>query len=131
MRKFLFVSTMLYNHFFFILLKSCVIIFYKIYKIFEKFDGVSRTLSVSSLKFFLKPASQYEKLQNISQVFHPRRETIDLWFLSMGSCRTNYLFSTCLWTIAELCLLTQVRDFVYKCVLSLRSTKPVGFIISN
>ncbi len=47
---------------------------YKIYKIFEKPDGVARTCSISSLKFLLKLASHYEKLQNMSQVFHPRWE---------------------------------------------------------
>ncbi len=62
--------------------------FYKTYKIFEKFGGVSRTFSISSLKFLQKLASHYEKLQNMSQIFHLQWETIDLRFLSMGSRRT-------------------------------------------
>ncbi len=36
--------------------------FHKTYKIFEKFDVVSRTFSISSLKFLLKLASHYEKV---------------------------------------------------------------------
>ncbi len=84
--------------------KSRNIIFTKLVKIFEKFDVVSRTVSISSLKFLVKLVSHYEKLQNMSQVFHPRWETINLRFLSMGTCRTSELFSTCLCTITELCL---------------------------
>ncbi len=74
---------------------------------------------LSSLKFLFKLASHYEKLQNMSEIFHPWGETIDLWFLFMGSCRTWNLFQTCVWTIAELCLWTQIRNFIYKCLLSL------------
>ncbi len=36
------------------------------HKIFEKSDGVTRTFSISSLKFLLKLASHYEKLLNTS-----------------------------------------------------------------
>ncbi len=77
--------------------------FYKTYTIFEKFERVSRTFSISSSKFLLKLSSHFKKLLNMSQVFHLRWETIGLQFWSMGSCRTNDLFPTCLWTIAELC----------------------------
>ncbi len=38
------------------------------------------------------------------------------WFRTFCSSSTP---ATCLRTIAELCLKTQVRDFIYKCVLSL------------
>ncbi len=63
--------------FFFNLTKIRRHYFYKTYKIFEKFDGVSRTFSVSSLEFLLKLASHYEKLR--SQVFHPRRERLTIF----------------------------------------------------
>ncbi len=127
MQKFFFGSTKLHTHSFFNLTKITRHYFYKTYKIFENVDGVSRTFSISSLKFPLKLASHYEKLQNMSQVFHPRWKTIDLRFLSVGSCRTSDLFLTCLCTIAELCLRTQVREFVYKCVLSLKKTREYNF----
>ncbi len=119
MQKFFFLFRQFHNHFFF-LTKITRHYFDKTYKIFEKFDRVSGTFSISSLKFLLKLASYYKKLQNMSQIFHPQWETIGLRFLPMGSCRTSDLFPTCLWTIGELCLLTSVRDFDYKCVLSLR-----------
>ncbi len=113
--------------FFFNLTKIMRHSFYKTYKIFEKFE-VLRTFSISSLMFLLKLASHYKKLQNMSQVFHPQWETIDLQFLSLSSCRTSDLFQTCLWTIAEVCLQTQVRDFVYKCAC----TKPkIGLAWKN
>ncbi len=58
--------------------------------------------------------------------------------LSIDCCGTNSTWSrtfchlsipaTCLWTIAELFLQTEVRDFVYKCVLSL---KPAIHLSSN
>ncbi len=66
---------------------------------------VSGTFSVSSLKFLLKLVSHYKKLQNMSQVFYPRWETIDSRFLSTDSCRTSDLFPTCLRAIAELSIL--------------------------
>ncbi len=90
------------QRFFKILLKSSDIIFTKPIQ-FSKNLVVSQTFSISSLKFLLKLASHYEKLQNVSQVFHSRWETLDSWFFSMGSCRTSDLFPTCQWTIAELC----------------------------
>ncbi len=61
---------------------------------------------------------------------NPRLSTDKLRILSVDCCGTNPTWSgtfchastpaTCPWTIAELCLHTQVRDFVYKCVLNLR-----------
>ncbi len=89
--------------------------FYKVYKIFEKFDGVIRTFSISSLKFFLKLASHIKKLRNMCQVFHLRWETINLRFLFMGSRRTSNLFPTCLRTIVKLMSLGKVlRLFIDK-----------------
>ncbi len=63
---FFFVSAQFHNHFFLNLTKIMRHYFYKTYKIFEKFDGVLWTFSISSLKFLLKLASHYEKLQNMS-----------------------------------------------------------------
>ncbi len=44
------------------------------------------------------------------------RRTNPTW--SGTFCHASTL-ATCRWTIAELCLLTRVPDFIYKCVLSL------------
>ncbi len=100
-KNFFFLLTQFHNYFFFNLTKIMRHYLYKTYKIFKKFNGISRTFSINSLKFLIKP-SQYENFQNMSKVFHPRWETIDLRFLSMVSCRTISLFPTCLWTFAKL-----------------------------
>ncbi len=63
---------------------------------------------------------------------NPRLSIDKLPILSVDCCGTNLTWSgtfchasthaTCLWTIAELCLYTQVCDFVYECVPSLSIT---------
>ncbi len=88
---------------------------YKTHKIFEKFGGVSQTFSISSLKFLHKPASHYEKSQNMSLVFHPQWEAIDLQFLSS------------LWVVAEQAICSQLvyeqsQNFVYTHKFAILST---------
>ncbi len=88
---------------FFYLTKITQHYFYKTCKIFWKLDGVSQTFSISSLKFLLKLTSHQKVVEHIS-CFPSTMGDLDWRFLSMGSYKTSNLFSTCLWTIAELCL---------------------------
>ncbi len=111
LQKFFFVSTQFHNHFF-CFTKITQHYFYKTCKIIKKFDGVSQTFSISSLKFLLKLASHYEKLRNISEVFHLWWETVDLWFL---------------WVVAEQAICSQLvneqsQNFVYRHKFTILST---------
>ncbi len=75
--KILFCFDTVSQNFFKNLTKITLHYFYKTYNIFDKFNGMSRTFSISSLMFLLKLALHCENLRNVPQVFHPQWETID------------------------------------------------------